>query len=81
MRSTWLTPPQIAALLGIAVEKPLAWIRAGELPACDLSEKQGGRPRWRIDPADLQTFLSRRRNQAPAPRAKRRRVDDVPDYV
>lgn len=82
MASTWLTPPQIADRLGVSPDKVHAWIRSGELAACDLSERRGCRPRWRVDPADLDAFLSRRRAQPPAPRQRRLRTrPEVPEYV
>ena len=68
----YLTPPEVAKRLRIRPDKVLAWIRSGELTAIDVSESQGGRPRWRVSEADLQDFLKRRQSQ-PAPKQTRRR--------
>ena len=37
-----LTPPEVAELWGIAHDKVLTWIRAGELAAIDASTTRGG---------------------------------------
>jgi excisionase family DNA binding protein len=70
--SRWLSPPQVAEQLGIDPEKVIAWIRRGELNACNVAEIVGGRPRYRIDPAELAAFLQRR-STAPTPKPARRR--------
>lgn len=76
-----LTPPQIRKELSVSHDKVLAWIRSGELHAVDLSTVQNGRPRWHIARADLEAFLSRRA-ATPTPKpARRRKRDDVPQYV
>lgn len=51
-----LTPPQIAKQWGIAPEKVVAWIQAGELRAIDASTTRGKRPRYLIDIEDLAAF-------------------------
>jgi excisionase family DNA binding protein len=55
-----LTPPQVAARFGIRADKVLGWIRAGELRACNVAARLGGRPRWRISEADLLAFVQAR---------------------
>lgn len=65
-----LTPPAIAARLGVAEETVRAWIVAGELPAADVARRGCRRPRYRVDPADLAAFLAARRPDAP-PAAKK----------
>ncbi len=42
------TPPTIARMLGIKVDKVHTWIRAGDLKAVNVAQKRSGRPRWRI---------------------------------
>ncbi len=78
---THLKPSEVAAQRGIDVGNVLAWIRAGELPAIDVSKRRGGRPRWRIDVADLAAFEASRRNVQPkitsTPRRSRRRESEV----
>jgi excisionase family DNA binding protein len=74
----YLTPPQIAEILGVAHEKILQFIRTGELRAIDLSSKRGHRPRWHVSRDDLEDFLNRRAAKPlpPSRRRKRRRRDD-----
>jgi len=71
-----LTPPQVAKTYGVSPERIIAWIRAGELVAIDVSGRPGvGRPRFRIDPADLVAFDARRA-VVTTPKASRRRRKD-----
>lgn len=82
----WTTPRAIAAELSCDVSKPLGWINRGELPAFNLSERIGERPRYKVRMEDWQDFLQRRRVQPPAPRQRRRRKQGpqgsfVPEYV
>lgn len=67
----YLNPPSIARMLGVNQDKVLGWIRSGELTAVDVSATRGGRPRWRIARADLDSFLNRRR-ATPPPKVRRR---------
>ena len=66
------TPPAIAELLGIDVDKVRTWILAGELKAVDVATTTGGRPRWRISRQDLEEFLIQR-SSSPPPKPKQRR--------
>ncbi len=66
------TPPTIAKLLGIKVDKVHAWIRAGELKAVNVAQKRSGRPRWRVLDEQLQDFLRSRESVKPPPRRRRR---------
>jgi hypothetical protein len=76
-----LTPPQIAARLAVKPEKILGWIRSGELSAVNVAKNVDGRPRWRVDPAELDKFLIRR-SATPAPKVTRRRKKKLPaDFV
>jgi len=76
-----LTPPQIAEQYHVAPETVIGWIRAGELPAIDVSSRPGvGRPRFRIDPADLAMFDARRQVVTPAKPTRRRRKRN-PDVI
>ncbi|MGH7169367.1 MAG: helix-turn-helix domain-containing protein [Gemmataceae bacterium] len=65
-----LTPPAIAARLGVAAETVIGWIRSGELPAANVAKRGCRRPRYRIAPEDLEAFLATRRPDAPARAAK-----------
>lgn len=75
-QAAYITPPQLAARLGVHAEKILQWIGAGEIRAVNVaSDKTGKRPRWRIPLTEVARFETSRSN-APAPPplpAKRRR--------
>ena len=76
------TPPEIARLWGVSVEKVIAFIRSGELQAMNAATPgRNQRPRYLIDVADLEDF-ERRRTVGPspkqAPRHRRERSGD--DY-
>jgi excisionase family DNA binding protein len=77
--TSWLTPTQVAEQLGCDTSNVWSWIAAGQLPAVDVSKGAHGRPRWRIDPNELQAFLLKRRHRQPASRARRHRA--VPGVV
>ena len=62
-KSDSLTPPQVARRLGVNPDKVLRWIRSGELSAVNVTTKPGGRPKYRIAAADLDTFKNRRSPQ------------------
>ena len=74
------TPPEIAQLLRVRVDKVRNWIARGELRASDVSERSGGRPRFRIHRDDLDAFLERRLVKPP-PRSARRTKYTGKDYV
>jgi hypothetical protein len=75
MTAEYLRVCDIAETLHIDPMKILGWIRSGELRAIDISERKGGRPRWRIPRESWDAFCAARSNQAtlPPPRATRRR--------
>jgi excisionase family DNA binding protein len=78
--SRWLSPPEIAELLGIDDAKVVAWIRAGELKASNVAAKAAGkRARWRISQLSLDEFLARREAVPTIKpiRKRRQRSDDV----
>ena len=79
---TKLTPPEIARLWGISVEKVLNFIRSGELRAINAATPgRNRRPRYLIGVADLEDF-ERRRTVGPTPKLPRvkRRVSDGQYY-
>ena len=77
----YMTPPTVARLLGVAHDKVLQWITSGELRAVNLAARSGGRPRYHVAQADLESFLQTRA-VTPTPKpARRRKRDDVPHYV
>jgi excisionase family DNA binding protein len=73
-----LTPPQIAARLGVSPDKVLAWIKSRELRAFNAATRPYGRPRWLVDEADLADF-ERRRSAVPtsAPSRQRKQSDII----
>ncbi len=74
----WLSPGDVADELAIPVAKILAWIKSGDLRACNVAQRVGKRPRWRISALDLQLFLDRRSaSPVPAPRRRRRADPEV----
>ena len=69
----FLTPPQVAKVMGVNPDKVRAWIRAGTLRATDVSE--GTRPRYRVARTDVERFLEgRRKVTPPASRRKPRKT-------
>jgi hypothetical protein len=71
-----MTPAEFAAGFGsgVTVSKVLAWIGSGELPAVNIATRPGGRkPRWWIDPRELDKFKVRRAALPRMPKARRRR--------
>jgi excisionase family DNA binding protein len=77
-----LTPPEVAALLGVSVLKVRAWIEAGELRAVNGATVTTGRPRWLIDPAALAEFEASRSSRKPATSTtpRRRKPEGVTAY-
>jgi excisionase family DNA binding protein len=76
--SPLLTVAAVAAHLGLSDEVVLSHIRAGHLRAANVARPGSRRPRWRIDPDDVDLFLAAR-SAAPArppPRRARRRHDE-----
>lgn len=72
-----LSPPAVARKLGVCPSKILRWIKTGQLRGIDISETPGtGRPRYRVDPLDLATFLDQRSVSPPSPSRRRRRQPD-----
>jgi excisionase family DNA binding protein len=81
MPSAWLSPPALAAELGVEPPKIIAWIKSGELLAVNVAQNVGGRPRYRISRAEVDRFLARR-SSAPAPKEPRRRkAAEVIEFV
>lgn len=60
----YLSPPEVAELLGVAAEKVCGWIHSGELRATNVATSPGGRPRYRVHRADLEAFLVARASDA-----------------
>jgi hypothetical protein len=78
-----LTPPQVAEIFGINPDKVLSWIRAGRLRAVNIGNGNL-RPRYVIDPDDIETF--EQANEAvpvadtPPPRRRRRPTTSIKEF-
>ena len=72
----FLTPPQVAKVLGVSAEHVTKFIASGELRAVNTSLKD--RPRWKISKEDFQAFVDRRSNKVSAvdSSSRSRRRDD-----
>lgn len=64
-QTDWLSPPQVAKMMGVKPDKILYWIHAGLLPAVNVAKKEGGRPQFAVTPAGLDIFSMRRTTQTP----------------
>ena len=69
-----LSPPEVARRLRIKADSVRQLIRSGELRAADLARPGSRRPRFRIEPADVELFLAGRAVRPPdKPTCRRRR--------
>lgn len=75
-----LTVKDVAEHLGIRQHGVLAPIKSSELRAVNVSLKPGGRPRWRIQESDLDSFHRTRTHQAAPPRRRRRKTKNIKQY-
>lgn len=66
-----LTVPEIAKRYGVNQSKVLRWIADDELRALNVASTTATRPRWRIDPADLEAFEASRANTSNTTKATR----------
>jgi excisionase family DNA binding protein len=76
MKSSTLTPAEIATRLRVSPDKILQWIHNGEIAAINVAKNVTGRPRFRIHIADLAAFELRRRvqvKQVVRPRRRRQK--------
>lgn len=71
-RRTWITPPELAAEMGVSRDKILYWIHSGELRAVDITKTRGGRNKFRIERESIDEFKKLRENNA-SPKIPRRR--------
>lgn len=82
VKSTCLTPPELAKRWRVKPESIIRWIRKGELRAFDVSKNPGtGRPRYRI-PLDAVVEFENRRSgkQVKTVSAKRRKPASVIEF-
>ena len=52
--------PEVAKYLRVRRDKVLSWIRSGRLQGYNVTERENGRPKYRINPADLEAFTKLR---------------------
>ena len=76
-----LTVPEVAKFLRVSPDKVLSWIRSGRLRGYNIAERENGRPKYRVNPDDLDAFTQNRAVTQPAPKGRpvgRRRFVDIP---
>ena len=79
--TSFLTPPKLAIRYGVEPSKVLAWIRSGELRAVNVATRSTGRPRYRINEADVLVFENRRAGKVDkAPPRRRRQSANVIEF-
>lgn len=70
----WLSIPAIARSRGLKPQKVLAWVKSGELRACNMVQNTASRARWKVHRDDLAVFDLKRSNRASIPVSRPRRV-------
>jgi excisionase family DNA binding protein len=79
----YLTTRQVSEILAVDIGKVTDWIAVGDLHAVNVAKVRGVRARWRIPKESLEAFIASRGNrttEAPAPRARRQRDEQVTQY-
>jgi len=72
-----LTIPEVAKFLRVSPDKVLFWIRSGRLRGYNIAERENGRPKYRVNPDDLDAFTQQRAITQPTPKGRpvgRRRI-------
>jgi excisionase family DNA binding protein len=67
----WSTQ-DIAKWMKVSPDKVLTWIRNGELKAYSVADGAADKPKYRVDPAEVDAFLLRRSAQPASPLGRRR---------
>jgi hypothetical protein len=82
MTNYMLTPSELAKRWRVSASKVLGFIHRGELKALNIAARPGGRPRFRINPADIAAFENRRsvHTVARSPPRKRKAASGVIDF-
>ena len=77
-----LTAAEVAEHFGVTLKTVTGWITAGELLAVDASRRRGSKkPRWRIDPENIQAFERGRTTTPPATPPERRKRQSVEGVI
>ena len=63
---TYVTPAELAAMWGVAHDKVLEFIKAGELEAFNVASKRSRRPQFKVTLAAVKAFQERRSGRDPA---------------
>lgn len=78
-QAQWLTPPQVAKMLGVKPLQVNRWVMSGQLEAVDFSAGTE-RSRWKMKPEAVDEFLASRNNRNhKRPSKKRNHPDHRPD--
>ena len=77
----YMSPPEVARLLGVGETKVLGWVKSGELAAVNLAAKTLGRPRYRISPQALDDFLAGRQANPPEEAPARPRLRKAVGWI
>lgn len=80
MPDALLTVAGAAIMLGLTEGSVLSLIASGKLRACNVSQGSQ-RPRWRIEPGELQAFLETRQTRPRVRNIRRRRRVQMVEYV
>jgi excisionase family DNA binding protein len=59
-QSRFLTPPEVAKILGVSADHVVEYINRRELKAVNTSLRD--RPRWKVSEANLEEFIQKRSN-------------------
>jgi excisionase family DNA binding protein len=62
--------PEVARFLRVRPDKVLSWIRSGRLRGYNVAEHETGRPKYRVNPEDLEAFMLMRVPLQPTPRGR-----------
>ena len=62
--------PEVAKFLRVRPDKVLSWIRSGRLRGYNVAEHETGRPKYRVNPDDLEAFMLMRAPLQPTPRGR-----------
>lgn len=62
--------PEVAKFLRVRPDKVLSWIRSGRLRGYNVAEHETGRPKYRVNPEDLEAFMLMRVPIQPTPRGR-----------
>lgn len=77
--SSYLTVAEVAARIRVSAPSVLTLIRRGEIIASNVSMGIR-RPRWRINPADLDRWLASRQTRPTTRITRRRRMQNIIEF-